>query len=466
MSTNYDVDSFINKSKSEKYKHFDTPLRRKRQILNFLKKIENRKFVSKYRFHPFILFDIKRRSYKKAKETKKLKYKEKIRPIALTAHHDSIIYRYYGVMLSQKYEDYIERNGLDEVPTAYRKAMHISNITAAKEAIDTICLYKNCWIIKGDFDSFFDNIRHKILKDNLINVLRTKELSKDWQAVFKSLTKYRTVKKESLDSLINDGKLIMRSNCYTNSHKELGDLVHRKLLDVDGPNQIGIPQGTSLSACLANTYMINFDKDAKSLIDKYRGIYRRYSDDFVIVIPKGNLNYDDVKNILNNIINLSKKIVKLKIKDEKTKIFRYDDTKDAIVSQCFNDGSEKNSWFDYLGFKFNGKVVMMREKSVYRFHYKSKRMIKSLVRKEKNPSKGYFLQKKQGTMHYLTVNNEKYSMVGYARRANNVFKNNDFGYESKNMKQISKQINKNKKYMGKSRKEEKKKESKKQKKTF
>lgn len=459
MSINYDVDIFLKKSLSKKYKHFDAPLISEEKVLNFLNKIENRKFVSNYRFHPFILFYKKRRLYKKLKETKALMSKEKIRPIALTAHHDSIIYRYYGIILSQKYENYIKDNDIDEVPTAYRRSKHISNITAAKEAIDTICSYKNCWIIKGDFESFFDNIRHKKLKDNLIKALGVKELSSDWKSVFKSLTKYRFVKKENLDSIINDGKLLARDSCYTINRKELGDLVRNKLLKIDGPNQVGIPQGTSLSAFLANTYMIDFDSRAKQLVDEYRGFYRRYSDDFIIVIPKSNLNYDDVKSILNNIILMSKNIVKLTIKDEKTKIFRYNDSQNVNVTQCFENGLEKNSWFDYLGFKFNGKVVMMREKSVYRFHYKSKRMIRSLAWKERHFKSCYDSQKKLGTMHYLTVNNKKYSMVGYAKRANSIFENNDFGYESKNIKQIENQINKNKKYMGKRRKEESKKET-------
>lgn len=63
-------------------------------------------------------------------------------------------------------------------------------------------------------------------------------------------------------------------------------------------------------------------------------------------------------------------------------------------------------------------------------------------------------QKKTGTFSYLTINNKRYSMVGYAQRAHEIFKCNDFGYESIIMKQIENQIDKNKKYMGKLRNRE------------
>lgn len=60
----------------------------------------------------------------------------------------------------------------------------------------------------------------------------------------------------------------------------------------------GIPQGTAISAVFANVYAIEFDIAIKQISDKYNGIYRRYSDDFVLVIPK---NQSDKILLLKNL---------------------------------------------------------------------------------------------------------------------------------------------------------------------
>lgn len=493
-------DDDIKKILSKKYKHFDSPLN-KEELISLLNNIEKIGFVEKYRFHPFILFYKKRRTYKRSKNV--LKIKEKVRPISLTSHRDAVIYRVYSEIISEKYENYLLNNDLTEIPTAYRKYKNMSNITSAKEAIDKICFYNNCWIIKGDFDSFFDNIRHRKLTDNLKSVLNVDELPQDWKSVLKSLTKYRFLDSKNLSHLINEGKMNRYKSRYVKDLKELGDLVHNKTLKLEGPNQVGIPQGTPLSAMLANIYMIEFDKKAKELIDEYEGFYRRYSDDFIIVVPKNKLTYEDIKNILDKVILMSHNIVRLTIKNEKTKIYKYEYLKDANISRFLNDGSQTKSWFDYLGFKFNGQIVKMRDKSLYKFHYKSKKMLKHIANEERyreyilsnfdeiqdkkskyekrkkylkrmpktkknelninlisykinkiNSLLSNIPQKKTGTFSYLTINNKRYSMVGYAKRAHEIFKCNDFGYESIIMKQIENQIDKNKKYMGKLRNRE------------
>ena len=47
-----------------------------------------------------------------------------------------------------------------------------------------------------------------------------------------------------------------------------------------------IPQGSSISAVLANIYMIEADKKINEYVVSLGGMYRRYSDDFIVVVPK------------------------------------------------------------------------------------------------------------------------------------------------------------------------------------
>ena len=66
---------------------------------------------------------------------------------------------------------------------------------------------------------------------------------------------------------------------------------------------IGIPQGSPISGTLANIYMLEIDKIIAEYIDNLNGYYIRYSDDFIIIIPnvnkEFNLIYDYLKQISN-----------------------------------------------------------------------------------------------------------------------------------------------------------------------
>ena len=47
----------------------------------------------------------------------------------------------------------------------------------------------------------------------------------------------------------------------------------------------GIPQGSPISATLSNLYLLEFDKKISSLLANVDGLYRRYSDDIIVICP-------------------------------------------------------------------------------------------------------------------------------------------------------------------------------------
>jgi hypothetical protein len=47
----------------------------------------------------------------------------------------------------------------------------------------------------------------------------------------------------------------------------------------------GIPQGSPISDLLANIYLVDFDCEIQSLVSSVGGVYRRYSDDILIILP-------------------------------------------------------------------------------------------------------------------------------------------------------------------------------------
>ncbi|MBW1605860.1 reverse transcriptase/maturase family protein [Lactobacillus sp. Sy-1] len=476
------------------YKHFDRILSDKTANQFYESVVLDADKVVKYRFHPFILRYQESKIYHRAQRNHRSYVDYKKRPISLVAHHDELVYSHYSATLNDSYEDYLDRNHLFKVPTAYRKRLKGSNITAAKEIFDAIVNLDDCWIIKGDFKHFFDNIRHSILRKNLCKVLNVTKLPADWAAIFKSLTKYRYVKKTELEPAM---KVVFpernKSDYYTKSHQELGTLLHSGQVKLYGPNQLGIPQGTAISAVLANIYMVELDAKINQLVAAAGGIYRRYSDDFVIVIPKAAHQTEAaLDDFITTVKTVCSTATKLTIETHKTKVFSYRSV-DGINRKF--DHQFHPAWFDYLGFLFNGKVVRMRPKSIYKFHYKSKKMlrhirksqvdrfkfenqksfdwnvhfhkvwfknaivdcensefkqllVKTRINKDRQILSHNIPQKRIATKMYLTHRRygEKYSMVGYAKRAQRIMSSQNNKYQVQIWQPISDQITKNQRY--------------------
>ena len=49
----------------------------------------------------------------------------------------------------------------------------------------------------------------------------------------------------------------------------------------------GIPQGTPISALLSNVYLLDFDSVMFAFVRALGGLYLRYCDDIMIVVPTG-----------------------------------------------------------------------------------------------------------------------------------------------------------------------------------
>ncbi|WP_395317719.1 reverse transcriptase domain-containing protein [Fructilactobacillus frigidiflavus] len=362
--------------KLKKYKHFDYPLTENSFSRNLVKIYKNGdSFIKHFGFTPLIRVVISNTRYVTDRNERNEIWrhlKKKNRNISLTSHKDALIYLFYGRVLSECYEEYLKDKEYSDSVVAYRK--NNSNINGAKRVIDFVWTNRDCWIIKGDFSSFFDNLNHYLLNKNYNEVLSfvngDKNLNNEWNTVFKQITKFRFVDEKNVrQTCINKNGLPLRYG-----RKQLDQLIHDKKLKVK-KNYKGIPQGTSLSAVLANIYMIEFDEWASELSKKYSGLYQRYSDDFVFVIPKVSItDYDKIQNLKNEIIQKSKKTLYLKIKKEKTKLLQFSDGK-------ILDENNKNKVFSYLGFSFNGSKVYLRSGTTYRFWYRGKKRAKSMARK-------------------------------------------------------------------------------------
>lgn len=414
--------------KPSSYAHFDKKLSSKKAH-KYLEKIHGDKSnVIHHRFYPFISYFQTKRKYINTRNSHGSgRVKVKKRLISLPANKDNLIYKYYSFALNEHYENFLRCHSLESVPTAYRKGMGMSNITSAKEVIDNIVSQGKSWIIKGDFSHFFDNLNHHILKKNLQLVLKTNNLPLDWYKVFKNITQYRVINETDISTKLR--KKAKKSGMYVSSPKELGRLINKGELKVSRKNTKGIPQGTSLSATLANVYMCSFDENWNTIISKLNGIYRRYSDDFIIVLPK-ELSNDYVTKLTNTIIDDCSRRIGLMIERHKTKLEFYDGSKQSIfVVNKF--GKLKKSALDYLGFNFDGCSVSLRGRSIYKYQYRGKRGVYFVIREKKiwiqENSSGFFYPHAKITKHYLISTKELrrredvYTYQGYAQRAQREF---------------------------------------------
>ncbi|MFK5281447.1 hypothetical protein ACI3PL_17985, partial [Lacticaseibacillus paracasei] len=91
-----------------------------------------------------------------------------------------------------------------------------------------------------------------------------------------------------------------KHNRYIQRVRDLDGAIKTGKIQVSKKHEIGIPQGTSMSAVLANVYMIPFDHAMKTLAQSYGGIYRRYSDDFVLLIPKA-VSRSSIRTVIRDI---------------------------------------------------------------------------------------------------------------------------------------------------------------------
>lgn len=362
----------VNKYKMKRYIHFD----RKVKIETVESYVTNPKKIAEHSFLPFIHYitsfekNIGEKNFKLNNRPIKLK----TRDIMYAGHLDNYIYKYYADNLNNCYNQWMFNKKMDKCSTAYRNNKEYkSNIDFAAEVINKIVDFKESYILVGDFTHFFDQIDHKYLKMNLLTVLNLERLERDWFNVYKSITKYGYYEKEHLIKKYGTDKQIRRSkkNSYFSQLSEFRKF-QKQYKCISNTKGFGIPQGTAISAVFANIYAINFDSKLKEIADKHSGLYRRYSDDFILVLPKeqkiSSLSATEFKEI-EKLVRVHAINNKIEIQEEKTGMFEYTN------SQLFDINQRKISRLDYLGFVFDGKKVEMRAKSPYKFYRKAYQLI-------------------------------------------------------------------------------------------
>ncbi len=359
------------KKSRKPYAHFDY----RTDISSCAKYICNPGNVATHGFYPFIHYEKDMTKY-----SGKSGIKPKTRDICYASHIDSCIFQYYSYQLNELYIQRIQADGIFNVPIAYRSDLHKSNIFFSKRAIDFIRASKKSYVMIGDYTHFFDNLDHKYLKKQWCSLLGVEQLPADHYAVYKNITRFCKWELEDLLELngLDDsksGRKLLNQQSVVLSQNDF----HKYRSHISPKATKGIPQGSPISAMLANVYMLDVDRMISEIVSSYGGLYMRYSDDFIVVLPTE--IEADAKASLLSIMELINNTPGLFLEPEKTQFFHYDN---GVLVNCgaqIHMGSDtRKSTISFLGFTFDGQKVAIRSKTISKYYYKLYRKVKTITR--------------------------------------------------------------------------------------
>ncbi|MBY5608747.1 reverse transcriptase [Rhizobium leguminosarum] len=350
--------------------------------------------VAEHTFYPFLKYNEGWTAFAK----KGTFGRRKDRPIRYAARLDSCIYSYYRYLLSEPYEQKLLAEGLTNSVIAYRRILKSngrggqSNVEFALSAVDAIRSLGNCCTLALDISSFFESLDHVRLREVWGDLLGVSRLPEDHFRVYQAITKYAYVELEEAYERLGfygekkDGHGKTRPG-FLRSLKEMpiqlcdGRSFRAKIASDGGLPSIiktnkegmGVPQGAPLSDLLANAYLLEFDKFVRDLCAKVGGTYFRYSDDILIVAPISVEKALDMEEHVRAAISaLGKGLV---IKEAKSAIHRFEGgngRQNISVIKAFDkdDKPMPSKPFEYLGFRYDGCSVFIRDKTMSNLHRK------------------------------------------------------------------------------------------------
>ncbi|WP_127506681.1 reverse transcriptase/maturase family protein [Paenibacillus humicus] len=431
----------LKNKKRRNYAHFDPKVSLDR-VWSY---ISDPRKIASHGFYPFIHYTLSFLKY-----NKETGLKPKTREICYSAHIDRYIYQYYGFKLNQLYNARVKLDCIEDSAIAYRDNLHKNNIHFAKAAFDFIKGTEECYVIIGDFTKFFDSLNHNYLKERLCSLLCTERLPDDYYAVFKNITKYSTWDLTVLLELNGLENNVNGIQSFNQLEKAISSAQFKELKNkFVKPNKdsFGIPQGSAISAVLSNIYMLDFDKKIKDYVTEKQGLYMRYSDDFIVILPSTTLvSFKSNFQFINLAIQ---SVPRVKLEPEKTQIFEYNR---GVIKSCNEDilQNVKNgkNFINYLGFTFDGRAVTLRDKTVSKYYYRLYRKLKTIVKRNGITKKGKRISCENVYLKYSIKganvgNGSRGNFITYVKKAERIFSGEKaIGHvRKKHMQKIRKQLN-------------------------
>lgn len=396
--------SFVDKHDKRKgYAHFDQRVSLgMERVRNY---VMDEKKVTTHGFYPFIHFERKNSRYGR-------KGPKKPRELYYCSHMDRCVYQRYAFLLNYYYNIRAKEKGIDKAAIAYRDNLGKNNIDFAKEVFDAIRGLERCLVIVGDFTDFFNKLDHNYLKLRLCELLGVERLPEDYFAVFKNISRFSSWDWE--DIVKTAGEPIDQRGIRKRLNQKRTILSRQQFLDntdciKKNTSGAGIPQGSPISAVLANVYMLQFDQTLQGYASDRGGIYRRYSDDFIIALPF--TEKDEVKECVDYILSYISTLGGLiELQREKTSLYLFE--KDDLRSYP----SGEPGIIDYLGFWFDGRDIRIRPRSITKYYYRMRRKARTIGRSNwVSPRRKHITAR--NLYQIYSHSDKKQTFIDYAKRA-------------------------------------------------
>lgn len=298
-----------------RYLHFDNRINEiSPSMLNV---VFDSKKVATHSFFPFIRNIQRKKHYKKQPpgSSSKTRIQMKERPIDYSAHKDALILSWYSFQLTTKYELVLHQLGLENNVIAYRSVGNgMSTYDHVKVVADFVTKNPDYVAVALDVEKFFQKVDHQRLKEGWQSMLSVSKLPADHYNIFKYVTKFRYVELRHLRKHLGFKRYderIMARICDGKTFRQ--KVAEKGLLRRNPLPEQGIPQGSSISCTLSNVSMLPFDVVIKKKIDECKGLYLRYSDDILMLVPK-----DKVDNICTYAEEFLREKLNLEINTKKT----------------------------------------------------------------------------------------------------------------------------------------------------
>jgi hypothetical protein len=395
----------------KKYPHIGLPLKPadRSWVTHY---VANPVKVEQHAFYPLIHRNTVVRKFrknidKKTGERSEMRFaKAKERELYYANHLDACIYSYFAKQLNMAYEIKLADLGLKDTVTAYRRipfnpadpnSPNKSSADFAAEVFNYIIGHPENQLVAITFDvkGFFDNLDHALLKKAWYEVTGEITLSGPEYNIFKSVTDFSYINENQLfeackHAIITETKTGIQKNKPVKRFRHLKDQRAIAFCDLDGIKTIrhaglivgnqatparpkrrkGIPQGTPISAALANVYMLHFDKRINDAVKLLEGIYRRYSDDMIVVCPECHAN--DIIQLFDEAIDERL----LEIQHDKTQVFKFDRIGGEFrCSQQYETNLHPHKNLEYLGFEFDGQRSYLKSSSLASYYRKMKKSV-------------------------------------------------------------------------------------------
>jgi hypothetical protein len=257
--------------KQRGYKHLDFPVSE-----SFADAISEKGFVDRHSWTPLIRYVKNIKRYKPSLNRTIIKPRE----IMYASHRDACILSKFAFDLSIELEAAYRRLGLSQSVIGYRK-LGKANYNFSADARAFALQNSPCVVLAFDISGFFDNLDHAILKSRLKRLLGVTELDPAWHKVFRHVTRFSKIDRRDLEA-----HPVLGERIKSPSRRMIGTIEEVKAASIPihlNKTKIGIPQGTPISAVLANLYLIDLDQEMVELCQKRNALYQRYSDDIIVI---------------------------------------------------------------------------------------------------------------------------------------------------------------------------------------